>query len=213
MTAPGRTASDLDVRVVEELLRTLTKGQRALQMYLPTTRYTAGDGIAGGGVHAGLERDRRLVLEIREQDIMWEEVPVFRQPGRTEGLAWQLHKDGLRRLTLLQGVEAEEILRFLHVVNRARLLPADATYDLLTLLWEQEFVLITYAFVEVLGDGIEFLQESAAREEVVDPAAAAREVNTARGAPGAPGLVDLADFDATLYSSMKRNPPDPQRTR
>src|ERR1044071_8594420 len=64
----------------------------------------------------------------------------------------------------LPGVETDEIVRFLQVVNRARMLPADASDDLLTLLWEQEFVLISYLFVEALGDGLEFLQESPTRE-------------------------------------------------
>ena len=68
--------------------------------------------------------------------------------ARGDGLAWQFYKDGLRRLTLLPGVETDEIVRFLEVVNRARLLATDAGDDLLTLLWEQEFVLISYAFIE-----------------------------------------------------------------
>ncbi len=193
-------ASDLDVRVVEELLRTLTKGQRALQMYLPNNpvyqrameslveAFTPVWNVTG-----------RLVLEIHEQHIEWEGVAVFQQSNAGEGLAWQLYTDGLRRLTLLPGVEAEEIIRLLHVINRARLLPVDAADDLLTLLWEQEFVLITYAFVEVIGEGTEFIQESEAREPPADPGEAQREVDDARGAPTNQGLVDLTDFDATPY--------------
>ncbi len=200
MSAPVHASSDLDVRVVEELLRTLTKGQRALQMYLPNNpvyqrameslveAFTPVWNVTG-----------RLVLEIHEQHIEWEGVAVYQQAGSGEGLAWQLYTDGLRRLTLLPGVEAEEIIRLLHVVNRARLLPVDAADDLLTLLWEQEFVLITYAFVEVIGEGTEFIQESEPREAEVDPGEAKRDVDAARGSPTNSGLVDLADFDATPY--------------
>lgn len=182
------------------MLRTLTKGQRALQMYLPNNPVyqrameSLVDAFAPVWGVTG-----RLVLDIQEHDILWEQVPVYRQAGRGEGLAWQLYKDGLRRLTLLPGVESEEIIRFLHVVNRARLLPADAADDLLTLLWEQEFVLITYAFVEVVGEGIEFLQESVVREATPPAAAARDEVRDAAGATGPPGLIDMTDFDATPY--------------
>ncbi len=200
MTAPPtRAQTDLDVRVVEELLRTLTKGQRALQMYLPNNPVyqRAMEQLVDAFVPVWSVTGK-LVLDIAEHEIEWEGVPVFHQ-DKGEGFAWQLYKDGLRRLTLLPGVESEEILRFLHVVNRARLLPPDATDDLLTLLWEQEFVLVSYAFVEILGEGIEFLQESPVRELVIDPAAAANEVEEARAQPNAPGLVDLSDFDATPY--------------
>lgn len=200
MTNPVHVASDLDVRVVEELLRTLTKGQRALQMYLPNNPvYQRAMESLVDAFTPVWNVTGRLVLEIHEQHIEWEGVAVFQQSNAGEGLAWQLYTDGLRRLTLLPGVEAEEIIRLLHVINRARLLPADAADDLLTLLWEQEFVLITYAFVEVIGEGTEFLQESEAREPPADPGDAQREVDDARGTPTNPGLVDLADFDATPY--------------
>src|SRR5690606_30350088 len=123
---------------------------------------------------------------------------VLPNVARGDGLAWQLYKDGLRRLTLLPGVESEEIIRFLEVVNRSRLLAADAGDDLLTLLWEQEFVLITYAFVEALGDGIEFLQESPIRER--QPVATLpRDVVTAVERGGSDGVVELDYADSTPY--------------
>ena len=61
-------------------------------------------------------------------------------------------RTGCASLTLLPGVEEEEIVRFLEVVNRARYLQPDAGDDLLTLLWEQEFEFIRYRFVEGFGD-------------------------------------------------------------
>lgn len=202
---PVAPPSELDVRVIEELLRALVKGQRALQMYLPNNpvyqrsveqvaeAFAPVWGVTG-----------RLALDIHENEILWDGAAVYRQPARSEGLAWQLYKDGLRRLTLLPGVESDEISRFLAVINRARLLPPDATDDLLTLLWEEEFVLISYAFVEVLGEGVEFLQESPERVGRGsgggggEPPSPAEEVKAEREAGGG-GLVDLADFDSTPY--------------
>jgi HEAT repeat protein len=207
VTAPPFAAPpDASIHVVEELLRTLSKGQRAMQMYLPNNPvYQRAMDQVGDGFGPVWGVTSRLVLDIHEDHITWEDVEVFRQPAKSEGLAWQLYKDGLRRLTLLPGVESEEILRFLQVINRAKLLPSDAGDDLLTLLWEQEFVLVSYVFVEVLGEGLEFLQNSDAREQPVADARA--EVAQAKEAPpgseeapgGGHGLVDLSDFDATPY--------------
>ena len=209
MTAvPFAAPSDASVHVVEELLRALGKGQRAMQMYLPNNpvfqRATEQVAEAFGPVWGVTGR---LVLDIQEDRITWEDAVVYRQPAKSEGLAWQMYKDGLRRLTVLPGAESDEILRFLQVVNRARMLPADASDDLLTLLWEQEFVLISYVFIEVLGEGLEFLQDSGTRQlpDVVGDARA--EVADAQQAPpgsehapgGGHGLVDLSDFDATPY--------------
>ncbi len=173
------------------------KSQRALQMYLPNNPVyqRAVDQLAEAFAPAwGLTG--RLVLEIRELDILWEATPVHTS-ARGEGLGWELYKNGLRRLTLLPGVEGEEITRFLELVNRARLLPADAGDDLLTMLWEQDFVLISYAFIEALGEGMEFLQEREPAPPL--PADAARQEVTGAREQQAPGLADLTDLDSTPY--------------
>jgi hypothetical protein len=201
-------AQEMDVRAVEELLRTLVKGQRALQMYLPNNpMYRRGLEQVAEAFHPVWGITGRLVLDIQESEILWENFPVYKQPPQTEGLAWQLYKDGLRRLTLLPGVEAEEIDRFLAVLNIARMLPVDAADDLLTLLWEEEFVLISYTFIEVMGEGLGFLQDSTARGPGGVVGSAREEVDAARSASSGPadsgrelsGIVDLSDYDATPY--------------
>ena len=209
MTAATTPATqELDARAVEELLRTLVKGQRALQMYLPNNpMYRRGLEQVAEAFHPVWGITGRLVLDIQEAEILWEDVTVYRQQPQTDGLAWQLYKDGLRRLTLLPGVEAEEIVRFLAVLNVARTLPVDAADDLLTLLWEEEFVLISYTFIEVMGEGLGFLQDSAARGPGTVVGSAREEVEAARGAPSGPaeagqersGIVDLSEYDATPY--------------
>ena len=137
-----------------------------------------------------------LVLAVAETDFVWEEQPVYQQASKHESLAWTLYKDGMRRLTFRPGVEEEEIVRFLDAVNKARHLKADASDDLLTLLWEQEFARIEYQFVESFGD--EAIPEAA---PVPDrPHADALKSQVREEAPPKPaGIVDLEDFDATLY--------------
>lgn len=177
-------------------MQVLGKAQRALQMYLPNNpvyrrameqlqeAFAPVWGVTG-----------RLVLELSEAEFSWEGVPVTPPAQRGEGLAWELYKNGLRRLTILPGAEGEEVIRLLEVVNRARLLPPDAGDDLLTLLWEQEFVLVSYAFIEVLGEGIEYLQESPLRDAPPPGDAARQEVQDA----GPAGLLNLDEADSTPY--------------
>ncbi len=151
----------------------------------------------------------RLVLDIQESEILWEGVPVYQQAAQTDGLAWQLYKDGLRRLTLLPGVESEEIIRFLACAELACACSRPMRATICSRCsGKQEFVLISYTFIEVMGEGIEFLQESPNAGAGGGTAARhAQEVATAKDAPtgpvlegGAPeGLVDLSDYDATPY--------------
>jgi hypothetical protein len=66
--------------------------------------------------------------------------------SKSESLAWQLYKDGMRVLTFKDGVQDEEIVRFLQTVNQVKLLPTDAADDLRTVLWEQDYLHLTYRF-------------------------------------------------------------------
>ena len=208
---PGTASPVADVPVIEELLRVLDKGQRALQMYLPNnpvyqrTLQQVSDAFAPVWNVTG-----RLVLDIQEDQITWEAAPVLRFANRAEGLGWQLYKDGLRQLRFAPGVEVEEIFRLLRVINRARTLTADATDDLLTLIWDEEFALISYAFVEVSGDAMEFAHQRTPSDHaaagVVAGAARAEVLDGQQAAPTAadrigrvPGTVDPDDFDGTLY--------------
>jgi HEAT repeat protein len=183
------------VRVVEELLRALAKGQRAFQMYLPNNPVyqRSVDQVAEAfGPVWGVTG--RLVLDLPEGELQWEGVPLQYGASRAEGFASQLYQDGLRRLVLLPGVESEEITRFLAVMNRARLLPKDASDDLLTLLWEQQFVLISYTFVEALSDGVEFLQSGGGPDQAQDPGAVREKVEQDPGGAVAPADLDAAPF-------------------
>ncbi|MEO8139762.1 MAG: HEAT repeat domain-containing protein [Gemmatimonadota bacterium] len=194
---------------IEELLRTLVKGLRAFQMYLPNNpMYQRAIQNVRGSLQpiwaGGLDR---VVLQIVETDIVWEEQVVYHQPNKSDSLAWFLFKDGMRVLTLYPGVEEEEIIRFLEIVQRARTLAADAGDDLLTLLWEQDFTLIQYHFTEFVPDsGVPGLSGEGAYSQAApsDPNVAAAQAQETNGkvqeeAPRKTGVVDLEDFDSTLY--------------
>jgi hypothetical protein len=128
---------------------------------------------------------------------------VYHQLNKAESVAWGLFKDGMRSLTIRRGAELEELPRFLETINRARFLPADAGDDLLTLLWEQEFEFIAYKFIEFFGGDGGMPEQTgtyAASGAEADAAARDRHAAAAAEAPPRPkGLVDLEEFDSTLY--------------
>jgi HEAT repeat protein len=189
---------------VAELINSIVKALRAFHMYLPNNpiyqRATDNVRAAFAPIWAALDQ---LVLTVAETDFVWDEQVVYHQPAKGESLAWGLFKDGMRSLTIRRGAEEEELTRFLETVNRARYLAADAGDDLLTLLWEQEFQYIQYHFVEFFGEGGGAVPEVSGAYPAgggEPETAKARHAQAVEEAPPRPkGVVDLEDFDSTLY--------------
>jgi HEAT repeat protein len=188
---------------VAELITGLGKALRAFHMYLPNNpiyqRATENLRTAFAPIWAVLDE---LVLTVAETDFVWEEQVVYHQPTKAESLAWGLFKDGMRSLSIKRGAEEEELPRLLEAINRARYLTADAGDDLLTLLWEQEFQLVQYQFVEFFGEGGGSMPEQSGTYPAGsdDAAARQRQAQVAEEAPPRPkGVVDVEDFDSTLY--------------
>ncbi|HXE57861.1 MAG TPA: HEAT repeat domain-containing protein [Gemmatimonadales bacterium] len=195
----GTSATVLPPSQVEELIRTLVKALRAFQMYLPNNPiYQRAMGNVAAAFAPIWAATDELVLGVLESEFHWEGQVVYQQIARNESLAWTLYKDGMRALTFRKGVEREEIVRFLELVNRARLLPPDASDDLLTLLWEHDFQYLTYQFVEPLLDGppLEAASTAPAPSAGVVQRKVQEEVEAERRRPG---VVDLEEFESTLY--------------
>lgn len=204
MTTGLPSPAALEPAQVAELLHTVAKALRTFQMYLPNNpihqRAVQGVRSALAGLWSGTDE---LVLSVGEAEFRWEEEVVYSQPNKAESLSWLLYKDGMRILTLKRGAEEEEFVRFLDVINRARFLPADASDDLLTLLWEQEFERIAYHFIDFFGEGesLEGSVRTIGGGETAPPATAdERRAQVQEEAPPRPkGIVDIDDFDSTLY--------------
>jgi HEAT repeat protein len=200
----GQAPTDiLPASQVAELINGLVKALRAYHMYLPNNpiyqRASDNLRIAFQPIWAVLDE---LLLTVAETDFVWEDQVVYHQLNKADSVAWGLFKDGMRSLTIRRGAELDELPRFLEMINRARFLPADAGDDLLTLLWEQEFEFIQYQFVEFFGDGAGPEQSGNYPAAGADDTAAAeaRRTAAAEEAPARPrGVVDLDEFDSTLY--------------
>lgn len=198
MTTPAESSAVLPVSQVAELIVSVVRAMRAFQMYLPNNpiyqRAVQQVSTAFGPVWAATDT---LELRVVETDLVWEDHVVYQQLVKADSFAWALYKDGMRELVLKRGVEEQEIARFLDLVNRARFLQADAADDLLTLLWNEEFQFINYQFTEPYSDAPPPDRE---RDKVEQLTPDARQAQVAEEAPPRPqGVVDLDEFDSTLY--------------
>jgi HEAT repeat protein len=183
--------------LVEELLRLFGKAARAHQLYLPNNPIykSAHDALRAGFVPLWGETDE-LVLSFTESEVRWEGLSVLSEGSRgSDSLPWLFYKDGVRELRFLRGFEAEELDKLLGIMQRVRKASPDED-DLLTLLWEGDFIFLRYRYVDltletapVLAEGERIRRDD--EEDTQGP--------TEDEAPTRAGVVSMSDFDGTLY--------------
>lgn len=192
--------------VVENLMQIILKGFSAIQLYSPNNKiYLQAVDSFRAAFTLVWQRFEELPLEVSESTLTWENTAVLTQENKSDSIPWTLFKDGVRSVTFVPGVEHREILTLLHVIKDARTLPSDASDDLLTLLWRQDFQHLRYTFVELGYDDVPPLESERAASGATDRAPSAdettqrvaNEVGPSGDAP--PGLVNVEDFDSTLY--------------
>jgi HEAT repeat protein len=197
---PQAQTTPLPASQVAELIAVTVKALRAFQIYLPNNpihqRAIQNVRAAFQPIWATVEE---LVLKVVETEFIWEEQVVYRQVNKSESLSWSLFKDGMRTLTIRRGAEEEEFPKLLTTINQARFLAQDAGDDLPTLLWAHEFQFIEYRFIDFFaGEGAGAVPQASAG--ISDgQTAQERKARVAEEAPKAKSMVDVDDFDSTLY--------------
>jgi HEAT repeat protein len=200
VTIGPSTELALPPQVVEDLLQTLVKALRAHQLYLPNNPvYQRALENLRAAFTPIWEATDDLVLDVVEAELRWEGHVVYSQPSRSESIAWVFYKDGVRNVTLLPGVEQEEIVGLLDVVHRARTLQPEDNDDLLTLLWEKDFQRIRYVFHEMAPPESGTMQLPTAQEVAASAVPHDVTETVEEEAPPRPGIVRAEDFDSTLY--------------
>ncbi|NIM52844.1 MAG: hypothetical protein GTN62_15330 [Gemmatimonadales bacterium] len=211
MTEPTPPDQGVDTAAVERLMLMLDKGLRALQLY-PSNNPVYQKALLNlrTAFEPVWEECGELELQVNETDLAWGANVVLSQPDKSESLAWIMFKDGLRSLTLVEGVEDDEIVQFLDVLQQARNLPRDAPDDLLTLLWQRQFQLIRYTYTELGEEEVASFESAAAPqpswgEPPASPSPVevrqkvAEETTQAAVAEAPPEIMKVEDFDSTLY--------------
>jgi hypothetical protein len=189
--------------LVEELLRLVAKTARAHQLYLPNNPiYRGAIDSFRGGFAAIWKETNEITLTIAEGEFQWCDVAVWRDAAgtakTTDSLPWLFYKDGLRELTFAKGFEEQEALTFLEMIQRARKATADED-DLVTMLWEADFTFLKYAYVDLLHDGSAGALADGSDVTTVTTEEIRRTTHDIVEPAKTRGIVDMADFDATLY--------------
>ena len=191
-------------RIVEELMRQISRATKTQALYLPNNPiYQKAIETLRAAFQPLWKKTAEIVLTITESDFKWEGRSVYHEANRGESLPWVFYKDGVREVTLTPGVEGEEIVTLLEILKNVRKTQQDQD-DLLTLLWEQEFVYLRYRFVDTNFDTAAPIEPSAnAGEPKQLPLVEIRkEVEEAPQEPQErkrAGLVSMDDLNATLY--------------
>jgi HEAT repeat protein len=191
---------------IQEMLRLLSKGVRAHQLYLhnnPT--YLRALDHLGAAFPPIWEHTESFTLGITESAFTWQGVVVYQEDGpeSAESLPWVFYKDGVRELRFEKGFETDDLVPFLDVIQQARRHGAEAE-DLLVMLWERELRHLKYRYVDIAPDAPPAVGDFEAHFEphVIEPPGAndesyPEEEEVLHLAPQ--GVVNLEDYDATLH--------------
>jgi hypothetical protein len=189
--------------LVQELLRLIVKAARAHQLYLPNNPvYQGAITTLRAGFRPIWSEADEISLTISESEIRWFDVVISDTSSSaksSDSLAWLFYKDGVRELTMQKGFEENEVVKLLDIIQRARKGGADED-DLVTMLWESDFIFLQYKYVDLLADGNGGDDLADGGEQRPASAEAVRHgTREAVEESRAGGLVNMADFDGTLY--------------
>ncbi|MDH5761056.1 MAG: HEAT repeat domain-containing protein [Gemmatimonadota bacterium] len=201
---------DLPVAEVHELFVILGKALRAHQLYDDNNpvrqRFTESLRQAFRKLWQELDH---LTLHIEEDRILLETEVVYANDNRSESLAFLFFKDGVREITFLQGIETQELDKFLAVLQKARKLSPEGD-DLLTVLWDEDLINFRYQYIDYLSEGVDLPEAGSGNSEMEMQQVLEGELSeegeedaqaqAAGAAEPAPASVRQEDFNPTLYS-------------
>lgn len=134
---------------LRDLMRVLVRALKAKRMYPANNpllqRILAEASIA---MNETLEQLGDVRLTVSQFDFLFLGQSVYSNPNRKESIAFRFAKDGITELVFQDGLPSEQLEEFLTVLGAA-LESSALEDDLVTLLWEQEFSHISYAYLAI----------------------------------------------------------------
>jgi hypothetical protein len=195
----------LDVKRVADWLATLVKTAKATRLYLPNNpQLVKFQADLESRTWSCLKEIGDIPLTVQQFDFLFENYSVYHNADRNDSLAFRFYADGVRGITIKEGLEVGELRSFMEVLRKAIDGPSGQD-DVVTLLWERDFRHIEYAFIS-LDDLSEVDAASAqGREddgETSEPAGEAIPWPTGAEEPEEERSAESADADAGGDPSM-----------
>lgn len=114
-------------------------------------------------------RAGHFTVQVEEHEILFEGATVYHAgEDRSEDLAFLLYKDGVRELSFWAGFETAELAVLVEILARVHRVRSDEE-DLLTLLWDHDWLHFRYRYVEPLNEGVQVPASSDRRPAPVRP--------------------------------------------
>ena len=150
--AASRAAEKAEAASAGLVIQALAKADRGFAMYLPNNplhekffedfRQRVEEHL---GKHGG------LTLELTHQSLLCNGETVYTSDGLRENIAFRLYADGIRSLTLEEGIEPRELRTLVEIVGRSSQ-EADED-DVATRLWSAELPHVSYALADLPSAG------------------------------------------------------------
>ncbi|HEV8128034.1 MAG TPA: HEAT repeat domain-containing protein, partial [Candidatus Eisenbacteria bacterium] len=137
----------LDVKRVADWIQALVRTVKAMRMYLPNNpSLHKFQTDLESRTWAVLKEIGDITLTVQQFDFLFENYSVYHNAAREESIAFRFHADGVREMTIKEGLEPGELRGFLDVVKRATE-PSTGQDDVVTLLWERDFRHLEYVYI------------------------------------------------------------------
>lgn len=134
---------------LRDLMRVLVRALKAKRMYPannPLLQRILGE--ASIGMNETLELLGDIRLTVSQYDFLFLGQSIYSNPSKKESIAFRFAKDGITELVFQEGLPPDQLEDFLTVLGAA-LESSSLEDDLVTLLWEQEFSHISYAYLAI----------------------------------------------------------------
>jgi hypothetical protein len=152
------------VNKVRQVLKNLRKVTTTFRLYgkdHPNTEHIA-DSFVGALVPL-LEELGRLELNVQSDHLAMGDKVVYRDE-EAGSFAELLYREGIQQLTILPGVDRDELLELVRLLSINLNLPGYEEETLISLLWQADFKAILYEAVQGLVEAVEQSEAAAAGE-------------------------------------------------
>ncbi|MEK7279023.1 MAG: HEAT repeat domain-containing protein [Nitrospirota bacterium] len=132
----------------KEVILSIAKASKTLKIYLPNNpiyQKFLQDAFQKFDNH--LHGFGELRIRIKQFELLFKGQAIYENTDRMESIAFKLFADGVREMKFLEGIEKDEVVKFLGLIG-GEYDPSNPDDDMVTLLWEKNFSHIKYTVAE-----------------------------------------------------------------